>query len=211
MSRAEGGGTIVDLDFESPRGESPLGGGAEALVTLAETQRRDGDPEAALRSAREASALDPVLPAARAALALALLDLGRDSEARHQLAALIGDAPQCAASPFEIGTLEDGELERAFSDANPEPEAMHDANEVAFQAMREAELLGPEADPAAAASPFRTRTMASLLESQGDHDAAHAIRASLAPRREAPRKGRRQDDVRHTLERWLGRLRRGDA
>jgi len=211
MSRAEGGGPIVELDFESPRSESPPGVGAEALVALAETQRRDGDPEAALRSASEASALDPVLPAARAALALALLDLGRDSEARRHLAALIGAAPPREASPFELETLEDGELERAFSDASPEPEAMCDANEVAFEAMRKAELLGPEADPSAPGSPFRTRTMASLLESQGDRNAARAIRASLAPRNEAPRKGRRHDDVVHTLERWLGRLRRGDA
>jgi len=211
MSKAEGGEPIMELDFESRRSESLPLGGADALVALAEAQRRDGDPEAALRSAQEASALDPRLPAARAALALALLDLGRDSEARRHLSTLISDAPQREASPFELGTLDDGELERAFSDANPEPEAMHDANEVAFEAMREAELLGPEADPAAPGSPFRTRTMASLLESQGDRNAAHAIRASLASRNEAPRRGRRQDDVMHTLERWLGRLRRGDA
>jgi len=211
MSQAEGGGPIVDLDFESHRVEPPLGGGAEALVALAEAQRRDGDPEAALRSAQEASALDPGLPAVRAALALALLDLGRDSEARRHLSSLIGDAPSSEASPFELGTLDDGELERAFSDASPEPEAMHDANEVAFEAMREAELLGPESDPAALGLPFRTRTMASLLESQGDRNAAQAIRASLAPSNEAPRRGRRHDDVVQTLERWLGRLRRGDT
>jgi hypothetical protein len=100
-------------------------------------------------------------------------------------------------------------VERAFEGASPEPEVMHDANEVAFEAMREAELLAPEADPA---SPFRTRTMASLLERQGDRDAARAIRASLTPREEAaPQRGRRKDDVLGTLERWLGRLRRGDT
>ncbi len=211
MSRTEGGGPTVELDFESPRGASPLGGGAAALVARAEAQRRAGDPDAALRFARDASALEPGSPAARAALALALLDLGRDSEARRHLATLIDGPPQREASPFELGTLEDGEFERAFSDASPEPETMHDANEVAFEAMREAELLGPEADPAAPGSPFRTRTMASLLESQGDGDAARSIRASLEPGSEAPRRGRRHDDVRNTLERWLGRLRRGDG
>jgi hypothetical protein len=53
--------------------------------------------------------------------------------------------------------------------------------------------------------------MASLLESQGDRNAARAIRESLATRNGALRGGRRQDDVMQTLERWLGRLRRGDA
>ena len=211
MSRADEGGPIVELDYESPRSELPPGAGAAALVAFAETQRRDGDPEAALRAAKEAAALDPGSSAARAALALALLDLGRDSEARRQLATLIGDVPEPVYSPFEHGTIDDGELESAFHDASPEPEAMRDANEVAFEAMRVAELLAPEADPAAPGSPFHTRTMAALLESQGDRSAARAIRASLAPPQEAPRRGRRKDDVLHTLERWLGRLRRGDA
>ncbi len=44
---------------------------------------------------------------------------------------------------------------------------MRDANEVAFEAMRVAELLEPDADPPRPASPFRTRTMASLLETPG--------------------------------------------
>jgi Tetratricopeptide repeat len=209
MNRVADGGPILELEIEAQPSGVPTG--AASLAALAEQQRRAGDPEAALRSAREASALDPGSPAARAASALALLDLGRDTEARRQLAALIHGVYEHETSAFDVGGIEDGELERAFEDASPEPEAMHDANEVAFEAMREAELLGPEADPAALGSPFRTRTMASLLESQGDRNAARAIRASLAPRNEAPRNGRRQDDVIRTLERWLGRLRRGDA
>jgi len=190
-------------------GESLANAGADALAVRAEEQRRAGDPEAALRFAQQASARDPESPAARAAAALALLDLGRDAEARRFLAMLIGGAPESESPADEFAALDDGEVERAFEDASPEPEAMHDANEVAFEAMREAELLAPEADPA---SPFRTRTMASLLERQGDRDAARAIRASLTPRQEAaPSRGRRRDDVLGTLERWLGRLRRGDA
>jgi len=209
MSRAAEGGPILELEIEAQ--PSQVATGADALAALAEQQRRAGDPEAALRSAREASALDARSPAARAAIALALLDLGRDAEARRQLATLISGTPEQEMSAFEIGGIEDGELERAFEDASPEPEAMQDANEVAFEAMREAELLGPDADPAALGSPFRTRTMASLLESQGDRNAARAIRESLATRNGALRGGRRQDDVMQTLERWLGRLRRGDA
>lgn len=195
-------------------GESLANAGADALAVRAEEQRRAGDPEAALRFAQQASARDPESPAARAAAALALLDLGRDAEARRFLAMLIhggdDDSAVTEVAADELDALDDGEVERAFEDASPEPEAMRDANEVAFEAMREAQLLAPEADPA---SPFRTRTMASLLERQGDRDAARAIRASLAPRDEvaAPRRGRRKDDVLGTLERWLGRLRRGDA
>ena len=199
----------MELEIEAQASGVPTG--AAGLTAFAEQQRRAGDPEAALRSAREASERDPGSPAARAAIALALLDLGRDAEARRQLATLIRGTNEHEVSAFEIGGIEDGELERAFEDASPEPDAMHDANEVAFEAMREAALLGPDADPAALGSPFRTRTMASLLESQGDRNAARAIRASLVPRDEAPRSGRRHDDVVRTLERWLGRLRRGDA
>jgi hypothetical protein len=190
--------------------ESLADGGAEALASRAEEQRRAGDPAAALRFAEAASARDPGSPAARAAAALALLDLGRDAEARRFLATLISgesNEPEAPASAFDA--LDDGEVERAFEDASPEPEAMRDANEVAYEAMRAAELLTPEADPN---SPFRTRTMASLLERQGDRNAARAIRATLAPAEEAaPRRHRRKDDVLDTLERWLGRLRRGDA
>lgn len=194
-------------------GESLAGAGADALAVRAEEQRRAGDPESALRYAQQASERDPESPAARAAAALALLDLGRDAEARSFLSLLIRGGVPAPAEPLmtdELDALDDGEVERAFEDASPEPEAMRDANEVAFEAMREARLLAPEADPA---SPFRTRTMASLLERQGDRDAARAIRASLAPQEVTapPRRGRRKDDVLGTLERWLGRLRRGDA
>jgi tetratricopeptide (TPR) repeat protein len=192
-------------------GDSLADAGADALAVRAEEQRRAGDPESALRYAQQASERDPESPAARAAAALALLDLGRDAEARSFLSLLIrGGVPAEPAMADELDALDDGEVERAFEDASPEPEAMHDANEVAFEAMREAKLLAPEADPA---SPFHTRTMASLLERQGDRDAARAIRASLAPDEAAvpPRRGRRKDDVLGTLERWLGRLRRGDT
>jgi tetratricopeptide (TPR) repeat protein len=182
---------------------------AAALVARAEALRRDGRVDAALEVAREALAADPRSVSARASAALALLDLGRDAEARRELEALVAeDAPD--AAPLEA--FDDGELEQAFAEAEPEAEAMHDANEVAFEAMRavEREL----SDPTAANSPFRTRTMAELLERQGDRDAARAIRASLAESDDAgaaqARGGRRRGDVIRTLERWLERVRRGD-
>ena len=194
MSRAAEGGPILELEIEAQPSRCADGRGLRSRRSPSSSAAPAiPKPRCDLPGRRRRST--PGSPAARAAIALALLDLGRDAEARRQLATLISGAHEHEMSAFEIGGIEDGELERAFEDASPEPEAMHDANEVAFEAMREAELLGPEADPAALGSPFRTRTMASLLESQGDRNAARAIRASLAPRNEAPRSGRRQDDV----------------
>jgi hypothetical protein len=85
---------------------------------------------------------------------------------------------------------------------------MRDANEVAFEAMRAVELDLPEL------APFQTQTMAALLERQGDHAGARAIREALE--RSAPRDAvrgveRRRDDRIRTLERWLERTRRGTA
>jgi hypothetical protein len=87
-----------------------------------------------------------------------------------------------------------------------------DADRVAEQALREAEL-GPADEispPGAADSPFATRTMAELLERQGDRAGAERIRSRLGRSREAPagasasdRRGR----VVRELERWLANLR----
>jgi hypothetical protein len=173
----------------------------------AESLRLGGDPEGALVLAREALAADPDSVSARATAALAFLDLGREADARRELESLVVPAPEPVATAA-LEAFDDAELEQAFEEAAPETEAMQDANEVAFEAMRavEREL----ADPAAAGSPFRTRTMAQLLERQGDRDGARAIRASLDAET-PPRGGRRRTDMVRTLERWLERVRRGDA
>ena len=103
----------------------------------AEEQRRAGDPEAALARPKDRLARAiPHRPRARAAVALALLDLGRDAEARRLLTALIHGADAASESADRIRRPRRRELERAFDDASPEPDAMHDANEVAFEAMR---------------------------------------------------------------------------
>jgi tetratricopeptide (TPR) repeat protein len=184
---------------------------ATSLAAHAEDRRRDGDADAALALAREALEHDPEHVAAHATAALALLDLGREHEARRELELLVAEP---VALPMALDPIADDEFDRAFDAAEPEPDAMRDANEVAYEAMRAAALDSPEIPvPAGPGSPFRTATMAALLERQGDADAARAIRESLAPPADTTSGGRerRRGDRVRILERWLERLQRGNA
>jgi hypothetical protein len=156
---------------------------------------------------------DGFVAAETVARAIELLDAGQGARARAVLARALADAhaeptlaPLDAASA--LVSLADGELERAFDDARPETESMIDADGIAFDAIRQARLDEPESVAPLPDSPFHTRTMADLLERQGDADAARAIRSTLAP--PDPSGGAHGDTVR-TLERWLGRLRGGEA
>jgi hypothetical protein len=116
-----------------------------------------------------------------------------------------------------FGRLGDAELESAFDDARPETDAMIDADGIAFEAIRRARLDEPEIAPLPAPdSPFHTRTLADLLERQGDAESADAIRSALAvgaSESSAPRAldGEARARTIQTLERWLARLRGGDA
>lgn len=153
--------------------------------------------------------------------ALALLDRGRADEARDLLAgALAASGPDAFAPADDDGfpRLGDAELESAFDDARPETEAMIDADGIAFEAIRRARLDEPESVSLPAPdSPFHTRTMADLLERQGDFESARAIRSALGagPRDDAPATPALDAAARartiQTLERWLARLRGGDA
>jgi hypothetical protein len=157
-----------------------------------------------------------VVDAAVVARALALLDRGLADEARALLAeALAPGAPARAhddAPAFE--RLHDAELESAFDDAQPETDAMIDADGIAFEAILRARLDEPESVSLPAPdSPFHTRTMADLLERQGDAESARAIRSALAadPVAAPALDARARERVIETLERWLARLRGGDA
>lgn len=151
--------------------------------------------------------------------ALALLDQGRADAARDLLAgALAAAGPDFEAFDRPAGAAFDAELDSAFEDARPETDAMIDADGIAFEAMRRARLDEPESVSLPAPdSPFHTRTMADLLERQGDRESAHAIRAALgATASDAPAAARALDAATRartiqTLERWLARLRGGDA
>lgn len=157
-----------------------------------------------------------VVDAAVVARALALLDQGLVSQARALLAdALAVHADVAPADPEEFERFADAELDEAFDDARPETDAMIDADGIAFEAMRRARLDEPESVAIPSPdSPFHTRTMADLLERQGDRESAAAIRSALAgsaaddptPESDAVRARTIQ-----TLERWLARLRGGDA
>lgn len=227
----------MDLHAADVERLEALGGGrpgAPVFPALAEAHRRAGDAEKAARVAREGLAERPGLPAGRVALALALLDLGRVDEARAELAAVLDDVPahplarrarqedadsEAADVPgaFEapgreasdpLGTLDEGELEAAFDEAEAEPEEMMDANHVAEATLRQVEDGTPEGvDVARRGSPFATETVASLLERQGHDERARAVREA-AGRSGPVRDDARRDTVLATLERWLDNVRR---
>jgi tetratricopeptide (TPR) repeat protein len=179
---------------------------AADTTALAEAQRRAGRPAEAERLARGGLEQDPRSPRLRVALALALLDQRRTDAAREELERALSAVSELPAE------LSEQELESAFEQAEPEAEQLMDADRVAEQALREAEL-GPadEISPTAAGeSVFATRTMAELLERQGDRAGAERIRSRLERSRDGAagvspndRRGR----VLRELERWLANLR----
>lgn len=154
---------------------------------------------------------------------LELLDLGEAGRARIELERALAAGGASGAGPLEEFSegVSDQELDRAFETAEPETDQMLDADRVAQVAMRQAdEALGQDLAPDEVGTAFATRTMADLLERQGDMQGAARIRASLRDAAEAPpvehpvseggpggRPSRQQVIAR--LERWLGNLRGG--
>lgn len=178
----------------------------------------------ALESAGHAGVVD----AALVARALALLDRGLAADARALLAGALddrgapvpfGDPEGFVAVDPAFARLHDTELESAFDGARPETDAMIDADGIAFEAILRARLDEPESEPLPLPdSPFHTRTMADLLERQGDPESAHAIRSALdaSPALASTDPARSLDAATRartiqTLERWLVRLRGGTA
>jgi hypothetical protein len=178
----------------------------EAAWSLAEAQRRAGRPAEAERIARRGLSQDPDSLPLRVALALALLDQRLFEFAREEL---VRGLEAAAEAPAE---LSEQELSDAFEQAEPETEDLVDADRVAQEALREAEL-GPadEISPAHEDdSPFATHTMAELLEKQGDREGAERIRSRLERGRSdsgSAAGGERRGRVVRELERWLANLR----
>jgi hypothetical protein len=167
-----------------------------------------------------------VVDALLVARALRLLDEGSVADARELLAAaLSGSDGRRSEGAFEqaqdagFEPFADAELESAFEDARPETDAMIDADGIAIEAIRRARLDAPESVSLPSPdSPFHTRTMADLLERQGDVEGARTIRRALDEDSlafEAVPSGVGGGAARtrtiQTLERWLARLRGGDA
>lgn len=212
---------------EIARLEALLGAdaGAGAFPALAEANRRAGRLEEAERVAREGLRRRPELLAGRVALALALLDQDRASEARRELERVLEEVPDHplalealaahggGATPDALDALADAEIDGAFAEAETSLGELVDANEVAARAVRAADLDEPEGVFAAgAASPFATRTVADLLERQGHPADADAVRRQLSQRDEEPPLAlpgeKRREQLIATLERWLENLRR---
>jgi hypothetical protein len=157
------------------------------------------------------------------ARSLELLETGETQEARLELERALAPGAVSAAAPLAefSGGVSDQELDHAFEAAEPEMDQMLDAERVAQVAMRQAdEALGAELAPDEVGTAFATRTMADLLESQGDAQGAERIRAGLgadpapAPLDHPVSEGRpggrpSRQQVISTLERWLENLRGG--
>jgi hypothetical protein len=154
------------------------------------------------------------------ARSLDLLELGEMQEARRELERALAPGGPSGVPPlaeFSEG-VSDQELDHALEVAEPQTDQMLDADRVAQVAMRQAdEALGEDRAPDEVGPTFATRTMADLLERQGDAEGAARIRAGLAaaapvdhPVSEGTpggRPSRRQVIAR--LERWLENLRGG--
>lgn len=171
---------------------------APAFPALAEAHRRSGDPKRAEEVARAGLARRPDHVAGGVALGLALIDLGRPEEARSVLERTLEVTPEQVLAQRALDELGgvpatsrifdalDSELDAAFAQARPEAEAMLDANDLASEAVRQADPAPEEAAElvTAAGSPFATRTVADLLERQGDHRNADALRRGLGEKTE---------------------------
>jgi hypothetical protein len=200
---------------------------ASAFPALAEALRREGRAAEAERVARHGLEREPESAEGSAALALALLDQGCEQEARGVLEARIGEAFAVLASPRtpvpatpdpeEVfgGSLSEREFERIFAAAETDREQLIDADRVAEEALYRAHPEPVDEIPASKGSPFATHTVANILESQGDPQAASLVRASLRRAdggRAAP--ATRGGDRRRTIAKlgqWLENLRRPRA
>ena len=198
---------------------------ASAFPALAEALRRAGRAAEAERVAREGLERKPGSAEGSTTLALALLDQGREQEARRVLEARIGDpsavlgppripAP-AAPDPAEVfeGSLTEPEFERVFAAAETDREQLIDADRVAEEALHRVHPAPVDEVAASPRSPFATHTVANILESQGDPQAASLLRASL-PRGDGAAPAARGGGRRRTiakLEQWLENLRRPRA
>lgn len=165
---------------------------------------------------------------ARAELARALEATPDHGLARDAFEDLGGEAAPAADGAWDespLARIGEGEIEAAVAAARAEREAMLDADRVALAALREVDAreaaalrevdAREAAEPAAgddafarvasAASPFATRTVADLLERQGDPERAASVRRAVRERRAARPE---REELVARLEAWLARLRR---
>jgi hypothetical protein len=195
--------------------------GAPSFPALAEAYRRAGRYADAERVLREGLERKPGSLAGTAVLALVLLDRGRAADAREELSRVAADLlagerialrptprvpPPAPATPLEFDDdVSEDEFERAFAGAETDLSQVVDADRVAGEALARAEREPLEDEAPGPGSAFATRTMAELLERQGDARGAQRIRSALPGEPPVPRRPRER--VIATLERWLENLR----
>lgn len=182
--------------------------GCADFPALAEAERRAGRPEEAQRVAEAGLQAAPERLAGRVALGLALLDQGELGAARHELSAVLDPGP---------GMGEDAAASRAQDKAG----AVKTPASTPGSAGRSGATRPAAGDlPVGSGSAFRTRTMARLLERQGDRGRAEEILEGLETGRESadvPPPGAPEakggapskQEVETTLERWLENVQRG--
>lgn len=226
-SRATEGGASAEIArLERLVEDDPA---APGFAALAEAYRRAGRADRAEEIARAGLERRPDAVDGRVALGLALLDRGHGAEARAELervldevpdhpraeAALAGEDDTAAPPPLSpapqtheiFGAIDDPEIDDALDRATSEPASPLTPDSVAAAALEETEGTFEAGDAAEAGSereiPVATRTVADLLERQGDAGGARTMRSTLA-REERER-------IVATLERWLDNLRRGPS
>lgn len=202
--------------------------GAAEYPALAELYRRAGRVEEAERVIRSGLERKSQTREGQLILGLVLLKQGRYDDALaafESAAADIVAAADAASRDRDASGPSDVEIDEALDRAEPDAEMLVTPDRVAEEAV---EWVEARADDASAESPlsddldtggaFLTRTMAELLERQGDRKGAARIRAALEASESAPRAkpaAETQDQAwrQHTiavLERWLQNL-RGEA
>lgn len=159
-----------------------------------------GEPVDRIAELERTLRADPGGKVLAALLLRALAGAGRDGELHRRLEAWIGEAPPDEAS--------EAEFERAFAAAEPELERMITPDSIAEEAALAADAAHEERSPLASTGAFATRTMAELLEKQGDRRGAERIRAALGERSPSGGPSRSDAAVIAVLERWLDNARR---
>jgi hypothetical protein len=145
-----------------------------------------------------------------AALVLrALANPGRIGELCHQLETwadgVLGPAEPAPAAPR--AEVSDVEFDRAFAAAEPELAQMITPDSIAEEAALFADQAIEERSPLASSGAFATRTMAELLEQQGDRRGAARIRAALGDPADGP-PVHKDAALIAVLEHWLENARR---
>jgi hypothetical protein len=186
------------------------------FAMLAEGHRRAGLLDQAEDLARCGLAEQPDCAEGALVLALVLIDLRREEDARrliadwteHYLGVEVTD-DSVSADTFGA-EVSDGELDVAFESAETDRDQVIDADTIAQQAVSEAESdLGDEF--VSPGSSFATRTVADLLAQQGDEQRASQIRKmvkSSVSDTEVKKRDRSALKI-ERLERWLINIRGG--